>query len=200
MKLTKTFISDLQTSFGEEYNCVLKAIKFASKKHKGVLRDDGSPYITHPLAVAEYVRKFKQSKNASMLYMAAVLHDTIEDTYTSYRELCETFSDEVASIVMELSTAKVAPLWISGGNGGKAEYLAKKMGNMTNYALYIKLCDRLHNLTTLKGCDADKQTRTIADTRIILDYLKVVRKLTESQQRVANEIEKVLRELNKKGQ
>ncbi len=199
MKLTKTFISDIKNSFKDDANIVLKAIKFADKKHKGIMRDDGTPYITHPMQVAEYVRQFKVSKNASMLYMAAVLHDTLEDTYTSYRELCETFSEEVASIVMELSTAKFAPLWISSGDGGKAEYLAKKMEHMTNYALYIKLCDRLHNLTTLKGCAKEKQARTVNDTRIILDYLKVVRKLTESQQRVANEIEKVLTELNKKG-
>ncbi len=199
MKLTKTFISDIKNSFNDDANIVLKAIKFADKKHKGIMRDDGTPYITHPMQVAEYVRQFKVSKNASMLYMAAVLHDTLEDTYTSYRELCETFSEEVASIVMELSTAKFAPLWISSGDGGKAEYLAKKMEHMTNYALYIKLCDRLHNLTTLTGCAKEKQARTVNDTRIILDYLKVVRKLTESQQRVANEIEKVLTELNKKG-
>ena len=199
MKLTKQFVSDIETTFKDDAAIVLKAIKFADKKHKGSMRDDGTPYITHPLQVAEYVRQFKQSKNASMLYMAAVLHDTLEDTYTSYRELCETFSEEVASIVMELSTAKFAPLWISSGEGGKAEYLAKKMEHMTNYALYIKLCDRLHNISTLKGCEAKKQTKTINDTEIILNYLKVVRKLTESQQRVANEIEKLLIELNKKG-
>lgn len=128
MKLTKQFISEIENSFGADSKLVLKAINFADKKHKGTLRDDGTPYITHPLKVAEFVKKFKVSKNASMLYMAAVLHDTLEDTYTSYRELCETFSEEVASIVMELSTAKFAPLWISGGEGGKAEYLAKKNG------------------------------------------------------------------------
>lgn len=199
MKLTKQFISEIENSFGADSKLVLKAINFADKKHKGTLRDDGTPYITHPLKVAEFVKNFKVSKNASMLYMAAVLHDTLEDTYTSYRELCETFSEEVASIVMELSTAKFAPLWISGGEGGKAEYLAKKMEHMTNYALYIKLCDRLHNLTTLGGCSKEKQQRTINDTRIILDYLKVARKLTASQARVAAEIEKVLSELNKKG-
>ena len=199
MKLTKQFVSDMETYFKDDAALVLKAVKFAVKKHKGAVRDDGTPYVTHPLQVAEYVRQFKESKNASMLYMAALLHDTLEDTYTSYRELCETFSEEVASIVMELSTAKFAPLWISSGDGGKAEYLAKKMEHMTNYALYIKLCDRLHNVSTLKGCAKEKQIRTVNDTRIILDYLKVVRKLTASQQRVANEIEKMLIELNKKG-
>ena len=173
MKLTKQFVSDMETYFKDDAAIVLKAVKFAVKKHKGAVRDDGTPYVTHPLQVAEYVRQFKESKNASMLYMAALLHDTLEDTYTSYRELCETFSEEVASIVMELSTAK--------------------------FALYIKLCERLHNLSTLKGCAKEKQARTVNDTRIILDYLKVVRKLTASQQRVANEIEKMLIELNKKG-
>ena len=186
MKLTKTQITEIYSTYGSKAPLILKSIKFADKKHKGILRDDGTPYITHPLRVAEYVRQYKESKNADMLYMAAILHDTIEDTYTSYRELCDHFSEEVASIVMELSTAKFAPLWIKGG---KAEYLSKKMEHMTNYALYIKLCDRLDNICTLNGCTKEKRQRTLNDTRIILNYISKVRNLTESQKRVINAIE-----------
>ncbi len=195
--LTNEQILEIKESFGDMADKVLEAIEFANEKHDGVLRDDGTPYITHPLTVAEYVKKYKKSKNAAMLYMAAVLHDTIEDTFTSYKELCVRFGEEVGSLVMELSTAKFAPLWINNGKGGKAEYLAKKMENMTNYALYIKLCDRLHNLQTLHGCSQEKIARTLHDTRIILDYLTVVRDYTASQERVVKEIEKILAEYNK---
>lgn len=195
--LTNEQILQIRESFGDQADKVLEAVKFANEKHEGSLRDDGQPYITHPLTVAEYVRTYKQSKNAAMLFMAAVLHDTIEDTYTSYKELCDRFGEEVGSLVMELSTAKFAPLWINNGKGGKAEYLARKMENMTNYALFIKLCDRLHNLQTLNGCSEAKIEKTLHDTRIILDYLTVVRDYTASQERVVKEIEKILAEYKK---
>lgn len=194
MKLTKSDIQKLKDTFGEDSKKVISAIKFADKKHKGIMRDDGTPYIYHPLRVARFVQEYKVSKNAAMLFMAAVLHDTIEDTYTSYRELCDKFGEETASIVMELSTAKFAPLWI--GKGGKAEYLSKKMENMTNYALLIKLCDRLDNVCTLMGCSEKKINKTISDTYIMLDYIKKVRELTASQKRVIEEIEKKLAEYN----
>ena len=192
MKLEKQHIEKLKETYKEDAKKVIESIKFADKKHKGIKRDDGTPYILHPLRVAGLVEKYKVSKNASMLFMAAVLHDTIEDTYTSYRELCDRFGEETASIVMELSTAKFAPLWI--GKGGKAEYLSKKMENMTNYALLIKLCDRLDNVSTLEGCSEKKRIKTIDDTYIILDYIKKVRTLTSSQETVIKEIERKLEE------
>ena len=192
MKLEKQHIEKLKETYKEDSKKVIESIKFADKKHKGIKRDDGTPYILHPLRVAGLVEKYKVSKNASMLFMAAVLHDTIEDTYTSYRELCDRFGEETASIVMELSTAKFAPLWI--GKGGKAEYLSKKMENMTNYALLIKLCDRLDNVSTLEGCSEKKRIKTIDDTYIILDYIKKVRTLTSSQETVIKEIERKLEE------
>ena len=194
MKLTKEHINKLKEAYGEDAKKVIEAIKFADKKHKGILRDDGTPYILHPLRVAGFVQKYKITKHGSMLFMAAVLHDTIEDTYTSYRELCDRFGEETASIVMELSTAKFAPLWI--GKGGKAEYLSKKMENMTSYALFIKLCDRLDNVCTLSGCTEKKINKTVSDTRIILDYIKKVRTLTSSQEKVVKAIEKELAKYN----
>lgn len=197
MKLKKEHIQKLKETYKEDAKKVIESIKYADKKHKGIKRDDGTPYILHPLRVAGLVEKYKVSKNASMLFMASVLHDTIEDTYTSYRELCDKFGEETASIVMELSTAKFAPLWI--GKGGKAEYLSKKMENMTNYALLIKLCDRLDNVSTLEGCTEKKRAKTINDTYIILDYIKKVRELTGSQERVIKEIEKTLEKYNIEG-
>ena len=82
----KEIQAKIKEVFGKDSNLVLKALKVANKKHKGELRDDGTPYVEHPIRVAEYSYEFKKSKNASMIYMASLLHDTIEDTYTSYRE------------------------------------------------------------------------------------------------------------------
>lgn len=195
MKLEKQFVEGLKAEYGDDYKLILKAIKFANKKHKGAVRDDGTPYITHPMRVAEFVRKFKKSKNKTKLYIAALLHDTIEDTYTSYTELCEKFGETSASIVMELSTAKFDSMWIDKSQ--KADYLSKRMSYMTNYALTIKFCDRLDNILTLGGCAQEKIDRTLADTRYIIDFVSAARELTGTQKRVVAEIEKAMENYKK---
>ncbi len=164
-------------------------LQFACEKHAGQFRDDGKPYITHPLRVAELVAKYKKSKNIKLLMSAALLHDTLEDTYTSPKELYDFFGEDspVPSLVIELTTAKYVPKLI-----GKAQYLAQKMEHMTSYALVIKLCDRLDNISDLKGCSLEKQKRTINDTIYIIDYLKSHRELTNTHKVIINEIEKVI--------
>lgn len=164
-------------------------LAFACKKHQGQFRDDGKPYITHPLRVAELVAKYKKSKNIKLLMSAALLHDTLEDTYTSPKELYDFFGKDspVPSLVIELTTAKFVPKLI-----GKAQYLAQKMEHMTSYALVIKLCDRLDNITDLEGCSLEKKERTLSDTRFIMNHLKQNRQLTNTHKNIMNEIEKVL--------
>ena len=145
----KEIQAKIKEVFGKDSNLVLKALKVANKKHKGELRDDGTPYVEHPIRVAEYSYEFKKSKNASMIYMASLLHDTIEDTYTSYRELDDMFGREVASLVMELSTAKFAPACLEGGKAvlfGPLFYfyflalLLRNMGEKQRFEEAIWIC------------------------------------------------------------
>ena len=154
-----------------------EVLEFAKEKHKGQKRDSGEDYIVHPIRVAKLVDTYKAqfSKNREVLIAAARLHDTLEDTYTSYRELTERFGIVVASLVQELTTAKYASKMKS-----KAKYLAEKMTNMTSYALLIKLADRYDNICDLSGTSIDKRTRTINDTKYIIDYLIKNRELTSS--------------------
>ena len=169
-----------------------EVLAFAKEKHKGQKRDDGSDYINHPMRVAKLVDKYKgqYSKNREVLIAASLLHDTLEDTYTSYREIKDHFGDAVASIVLELTTAKYASKLMS-----KAMYLAKKMQMMTNYALTIKLADRLDNLSDLEHSSEDKKTRTINDTKYILDYIEKYRALTKTQQKFVEMIRQKICEL-----
>ena len=89
-----------------DYDYVLE---FATKKHAGQFRADGkTPYIVHPIKVAEIVRRVKQSADIDYIVAAALLHDTLEDTYTSYQELKDEFGEMVASMVMEVTTASCA--------------------------------------------------------------------------------------------
>ena len=153
-------------------------LEFATKKHKGQKRDDGQEYIVHPIRVANIVNEYKgkYSSNKKILLAAALLHDTLEDTYTSYKELAEKFGKYVASLVLELTTADYACNY-----KGKAVYLSEKMEHMTSYALTIKLADRLDNISDLHGCSEAKKQKTIKDTIYILDYLEKRRELTKSQ-------------------
>ena len=170
-----------------DYNEVLE---FAKKKHEGQFRADGvTPYINHPIMVAEIVRKYKPSKNIDSIVAAALLHDTLEDTYTSYRELVDKFGEMVASMVMEVTSASYMAHMV-----GKGEYLAKKMHAMSEYALVIKLADRLANIIDSKSLSNERREKIKDDTIVILDYLEKNRRLTVPEQNIIKEIKKHLNE------
>ena len=169
-----------------------KVISFAINKHKGQKRANGVPYIVHPLRVAELVKTHKKSSEIDVLVAAALLHYVLEDTYTSYRELIENFGEVIASIVMELTTAKYVPVLF-----GKDNYLSKKMANMTNYALVIKLCDRLDNVSDLNGVSYEKKVKTLNDTIVITNYLKENRELTGTQKKLIELIDEKVAEQQK---
>lgn len=89
---------------------LLRAIEFAAEKHKCQKRKGKSqtPYINHPIRVAHLLAEFGQSENSDLL-MAAILHDTIEDTATTIDELVVAFGEHVAKIVMEVTDDKSLP-------------------------------------------------------------------------------------------
>jgi (p)ppGpp synthase/HD superfamily hydrolase len=157
---------------------IFDAIIFANEKHEGQTRKgNGLPYITHPLAVSYLVAKFKKSKHLIELVVASILHDTIEDTNTTFAELAKRFTPLVASLVFELTSDKLEIARI-----GKLEYLKKKMVGMSSYALLLKLLDRLHNISS------GPTEKTVHDTVEILQHIAKKRKLTKPQKQVAHEI------------
>ena len=85
-------------------NTVLQALEFAKEKHKGQVRKvSGDEYITHPLKVSYLLASYKKSKNMNTLLCAALLHDTLEDTDTTFAELSDIFGEFVSTLVFELS-------------------------------------------------------------------------------------------------
>src|ERR1700742_4504239 len=86
---------------------ILAALKFAARKHRRQRRKDSeaTPYINHPIAVAELLSRVGAITDLPTL-QAAILHDTIEDTETSPEELEENFGEEVRLIVQELTDNK----------------------------------------------------------------------------------------------
>lgn len=168
-----------------DFELIKRAYNFAKLKHSGQTRDNGEDYLSHPVSVAKLVIKHKPSHNLDILVAGALLHDTLEDTYTSYRELIDNFGIVIASLVMELTTAGFVPKL-----EGKEVYLSKKMQNMSNYALAIKLADRLDNVSDLKTTTKEKRERVIFQTKYILGYLKQNRELTDCQNHLIELIEK----------
>lgn len=122
--------------------------EFAATKHASQRRSDGMdiPYINHPLGVARIVAihatKAKQM-SAENVIAAALLHDTLEDTKTTYAELVALAGDEVAGFVQEVTDDKTLP---------KSERKRQQIvhaSTMTDGAKLVKLADKLYNLRDL---------------------------------------------------
>lgn len=166
------------------------AEKFGSIKHKGQTRKfSGEPYFEHPKRVAKIIKSFKKSHKLDRLVAAALTHDTLEDTNTTYKDLVTLFGGLVASLVKELTSD---PEEIS--KIGKTEYLSKKMIDMSNWALVIKLADRLDNVSDLKTSSEKFRKKTVISTKEIISNLEKHRTLTNTQKRLIDAIKEKIRE------
>lgn len=166
-------------------------LEFAKERHAGQTRADGTPYINHPIRVSEIVAKYKPSSNSNILKAGAILHDILEDTYTSYKELIDKFGLVVASLVMEVTSSDFVSKMV-----GKQIYLAHKMRYMSSYALVIKLADRLDNLSDVKALKPEKIQKTFFDTIYMLNYIETKRILTIPQENLVQAIRVKLKEIN----
>ena len=128
----------------ENVGQLLKAIRFAAEKHRNQRRKDNdhSPYINHPIQVAETLWEVGGVRDPSTL-VAAVLHDTLEDTDTSPDELRQRFGQEVLDLVLEVSDDKRLP---------KAERKRLQIvhaPHISPRAKNIKLADKICNIRDL---------------------------------------------------
>jgi len=127
----------------EQLAFFLRAAHFASHKHRDHRRKNGDvPYINHPLGVADILATEGRVRDAEIL-AAAVLHDTIEDTDTTYDELFAGFGERVAGVVAELTDDKSLPK-----HERKRQQVAHA-GRLSTAARLVKLGDLLHNLRDL---------------------------------------------------
>lgn len=122
-------------------NKLLRAVAFASEKHKNQRRKDvdASPYINHPIALADLLANEGGIANEDVL-IAAILHDTIEDTQTTEQELSELFGEKITSIVIEVTDDKSLP---------KAERKALQIEHAKHSSIeakLVKLADKICNL------------------------------------------------------
>ena len=120
---------------------LLKGISFAAEKHRGQHRKDAeaSPYINHPIAVATVVAAEGAVSDEAML-LAAVLHDTVEDTQTTPEELEEHFGSQVATLVRELTDDK------SLKKAERKRLQIEHAQNSSARAKQVKIADKICNV------------------------------------------------------
>ena len=145
----------------KEINCVRDAYRFSDQAHLGQFRSSGSPYITHPIAVAEICAGWKLDADA---LCAALLHDVMEDQGITKQELLEKFGNDVADMVDGLS--KLDRLDFATKAQQQAESFRKMLLAMARdiRVILIKLADRLHNMRTLDAVSPEKRRRIARET------------------------------------
>ena len=139
-----------------------KAYTFALNAHKDQKRDSGDPYLTHPVAVANILTDLKLD---SATIATGLLHDTIEDTKTTYKTVEKEFGKEVADLVDGVT--KISELEGKIIENSKAENIRKLILATSKdiRVLLVKLADRLHNMRTLNSIsDKNRRIRIAKET------------------------------------
>lgn|SRR3989338_7843150 len=144
-------------------NKIQEAMKFARMKHSGHSRDDGKPYFTHLMAVYKLV---KMVTNDQDILCASLLHDTLEDTETTYNELRKNFGKVIADLVKECTTVN-----------GKYPYLKSQK------AFVIKFADKLHNISDMKSWNKEKKRiyLEIARNMVTSDFMRARKRRQKSR-------------------
>ena len=138
-----------------------KAYVYAMKAHGQQRRASGDPYFSHPLEVAAILTDLKLD---DATIVAAVLHDTIEDTSATHEEIHQLFGEKIAELVQGLT--KLKKLDLVSKRAEQAENFRKLLLAVASdvRVLLIKLADRLHNMRTLQHMKADKRSRIAEET------------------------------------
>ena len=153
--------NDLSSKFTDDKDLLEKAYNFASDGHMNQKRASGEPYITHPLQVALYLSDLSMDLET---IIAAILHDLIEDTDITYKNIKKEFGSDVANIVDGVT--KLDRIQYNTNEEAKAEAIRKMVIAMSKdiRVLILKLADRLHNIQTIEYLADHKQERIASET------------------------------------
>ena len=146
---------------GADMTLIDRAVDYANQKHKVQKRKDGSPYIIHPLAVAQIVAEMGLDCDA---ILGALLHDCIEDTDASHEDIEKIFGPTVAELVEGVT--KLTRANFSSSEQAQMENLRKMFMAMSKdiRVVLIKIADRLHNLRTMQYQTPEKQIQKCRET------------------------------------
>jgi guanosine-3',5'-bis(diphosphate) 3'-pyrophosphohydrolase len=160
----RNLLKSIKTSLNaEDRNNIREAFEMAAQAHQTQRRKSGEPYITHPIEVARIcVEEIGLGPTA---VICALLHDVVEDTDISLKEIHEKFGDKIARIVDGLTKLD----GLHDSESPQAENLSKVLKAMLFdvRVVLIKMADRLHNLRTIKSMAQHKQLKIAAETTFI---------------------------------
>ena len=177
---------DILRATGKKYDLekIHEAYDYAAKLHDGQYRASGEAYITHPIAVAEIVAGLELDTDS---ICAALLHDTVEDCgeKTNCREITKRFGNDVSMLVEGLT--KLVALQVEDKEEAHIENLRKMLLAMSKdvRVIFIKLCDRLHNMRTLDAKPDHKRRITALETMQV--YAPLAHRL--GMQKIKQELE-----------
>jgi GTP diphosphokinase / guanosine-3',5'-bis(diphosphate) 3'-diphosphatase len=131
----------IETKAPDALSLTLRALEFAAWKHRDQRRKDtnASPYINHPIALATVLR-IEGNVHDPTVIAAALLHDTIEDTETTWQELRGAFGEEIAEVVLEVTDTK----WLDSATRKRLQ--VQKALASSKRAKLVKLADKICNL------------------------------------------------------
>ena len=172
----------------KQYNIdkIRDAFNYADELHEGQYRQSGEPYISHPVAVAEIVAELELDSDS---ICAALLHDTVEDcgTKTDLEYITQRFGSSVAMLVDGLT--KIVHMEIEDKEEAHIENLRKMLLAMSKdiRVIFIKLCDRLHNMRTLQAKKDEKRRSIALETMYV--YAPLAHRL--GMQKIKQELENI---------
>ncbi len=139
---------------------IMRAYKFAEKAHRGQTRKSGEPYIEHPLHTALNLIQIRADLST---IVAGILHDVPEDTEYTIEDVKNNFGDDVANLVEGITKlGKIKYRGIERYRENLRKMFIAMVGDIR--IMYIKFCDRLHNLRTLDSLPENKQQRIAQET------------------------------------
>lgn len=164
--MTDPLFQTLAEAFGKyiknekDVELIKKAYFLAKEKHEGQMRKSGEPYITHPVAVAKILSELTAGPAT---IIAALLHDTVEDTDLSLKDVDKDFGPEIAALVDGVT--KIGKLSFNqvASQADNHQKMLLAMAKDIRVVL-IKIADRLHNVRTLNSMSPEKQYKIASET------------------------------------
>jgi GTP pyrophosphokinase len=142
----------------------LKAFKFCETAHEGQTRDNGDPYFTHCVRVAEMVRLVNSQ---DYVISACYAHDILEDTDVSENQLVDAIGHNATTLVKELTQDYPDNMKFED----KCLYTFKYCNRMSKWASLIKLCDRIDNVSSMDKWKEGRRRRYLVNTLAVLSAL-----------------------------
>lgn len=164
----------------QDFSKLLQAIEFSAYKHRSQRRKDkNTPYINHPISVARMIWEIGKIRDVDII-IAAILHDTVEDTDTTFEELRETFGERVEKLVREVSDDKSLP------KETRKRLQVEHAERISDAAKIIKIADKISNMRDLyknppKGWPLQRKRDYLLWARDVVDKMRGVNPALEKE-------------------